>query len=103
MDHRRQLQTTLEAIDGVKKVYFDPPVSTKLEYPCIKFSLNRRTATYADNTKYLKGEQFVVIFITRDVISATAVLDQLEELPFMSWDRGYVTEGLHHYVYTKSY
>lgn len=103
MDHRANLQSILEKIDGVKKVYFDPPVTTKLEYPCIKYSLNRRTANYADNIKYIKGENYILIFITRDPVSAPKVLDQLEDLNGVNWDRHYIADGLHHYVYTKTY
>lgn len=103
MDHRPELQKTLEKIKGVKKVYFSPTVNTKLEYPCILFSLNRRTAIFADDKKYIKGENFIITFITRDVVSATKVLDQLEEIPFVNWDRNYISDGLHHYVYTKNY
>lgn len=103
MDHRPQLQKTLESIKGVKKVYFDPPVGTRMEYPCIRFSLADRTAIFADDKKYIKGENFTITFITRDAVSATAVLDQLEELDFCDFDRPYVVDGLHHYVYTKNY
>ena len=75
MDHRPQLQKTLEGIKGVDRVYFSPNVNTKLEYPCIKYSLSRRTAIHADDKKYIKGESYIITFITRDVVHATDVLD----------------------------
>ena len=103
MDHRPILQAELEKIDGVKKVYFDPPVTTRMEYPCIRFSLSRRNAIYADDKKYIKGETFIITFITRDAVSATKVLDQLEELPCCVFDTNYIADGLHHYTYTKTY
>lgn len=103
MDHRLTLQTTLETIKGIKHVYFNPPVSTKMEYPCIRFSLNRRTAIFADDRKYIKGESYILTFITRDVVNAPKVLDQIEDLPNTIFDRTYVSDGLYHYVYTKTY
>lgn len=103
MDHRPELQKILESIEGVTKVYFDPPVNTRIEYPCIKFSLNRRTAIYADDRKYIKGENYIIIFITRDVTKASLVLEQIEDIPCTNWDRTYIADGLHHYVYTKNY
>lgn len=103
MDHTQQLKTALKKIDGLNKIYFNPSINTKLEYPCIKVSLARRDATYADNKKYIKGESYTMIFITRDSKTAPLVMDQLEELPYCTFDRPYVTDGLHHYVYKISF
>lgn len=103
MDHRPILQTTLMNIKGVKHVYFDPPTGTRMEYPCIRFALARRDSAYANDKKYIKGESYVITFITKDAVTATKVCDQLEELPYISFDRSYVNDGLHHYVYRKSY
>jgi hypothetical protein len=103
MDHRPILQTTLMSIKGVKHVYFDPPTGTKMEYPCIRFSLAGRDSEYANDKKYIKGESYVITFITKDPVTATKVCDQLEELPYISFDRPYIADGLHHYVYRKSY
>ena len=103
MDHRPQLQKTLEEINGINRVYFSPTVNTKMEYPCIRFSLNQRTAIHADNKKYIKGESFIITFITRNVVTAPDVLEQLEEIPFCNFERCFVADGLYHYVYTKNY
>lgn len=103
MDHRPQLQITLEAITGVKKVYFQPTNNTRLEYPCIKFNLSDRTAVYADDRKYIKGESYTITFITRDATTAHEVLDQLEEIALCNFDRPYAADGLYHYVYIKNY
>ena len=103
MDHRPELQTILENIEGVKKVYFDPPVTTNMEYPCIRFSLNTRNKLNANDRPYIKGESYIITFITRDVVSGTKVLDQLEDLQYIEFSRPYVTDGLHHYVYIKSF
>lgn len=104
MDHRPQLQTTLQAIKGIKGVYFSPSVNTKMDYPCIRFSLNDRSAIYADDKKYIKGESYTITFITRDAVKAHEVCDQLEDIPLCYLDRPpYVSEGLHHYVYIKKY
>lgn len=103
MDHRPKLQTILENIEGVDHVYFDPPVGTNMEYPCIRFSLNTRNKLNANDKPYIKGESYIITFITRNVSTATKVLDQLEDLMYTDWSRTYVTDGLHHYVYIKSF
>lgn len=102
MDHREQLQNILENIDGVKHVYYRPP-SKGMEYPCILFRRAGRNAEYANNTKYIKGEEFTITFITNNDLTAPAVLDQLEELRYCTAGRPYVKDGLYHYVYTISF
>ena len=103
MDHRPILQSTLEKIPGIKKVYFDPPKDLKMEYPCIKFSLDNRSSVYANNKRYINGESYVITFITNNVRTAISVCEKLEEIPYMDFDRPYIADGLHHYVYTKTY
>lgn len=103
MDHSPQLKAHLKKISGINKVYFNPPEGTKLEYPCLKANLRRRDAVYANNKKYIKDESYVIYFITRDSKTAPAVMDQLEELPFCTFDTSYVKDGLHHYVYKINY
>lgn len=103
MDHRLQLQELLSKINGVKNVYFNPPTNTRMEYPCIRFSLAGRPAEYADNRRYVTHESYTVTFITRDPATAPKVLEQIEEIPLTEFDRPYVADGLYHYVYTKNY
>lgn len=103
MDHSPMLKSQLMAISGVTKVYYNPSVNTKMEYPCIRADLARRDAVYANNEKYIRDESYTVTFITRDSKTAPAVLDQLDGFRYSSFDRSYVTDGLHHYVYRITY
>ena len=50
---RSDFQTVLESIPGVEKVYFQPPESVKLVYPCILYEYSRASHIYADNITYL--------------------------------------------------
>lgn len=99
MDHRKQLQNILEHIDGVAHVYSNPP-SRGMEYPCILFRRTKRNAVYANNKKYIKGEEFRLTFITKDETTAPYVLDQLEELQYCDAGTIYAKDGLNHYVYS---
>ncbi len=103
MDHRPMLQKTLEEIKGVTNVYFNPTVNTKMEYPCIKYSQSPRSAEFANDKRYIVHEAYTIIFITRDPTKAYEVLEQLEAIPFINSDTKYVADGLHHYVYSKTY
>lgn len=104
MDHKQELQKTLEAIKGIDKVYYKPTVNTKMEYPCIKFDRSGRPSEFANNKRYIVHDQFTIIYISRasqkDILS---VIEQIEEIPFVIFDRHYVADGLEHYVYTKTY
>ena len=59
MATRQELQTKLEDILGGRHVYFQPPESTKMEYPAIVFSMkDRRIAyTFKKIAKCLKTNQ----------------------------------------------
>ncbi len=82
MDKRLKLSEILNSIKGVKKVYFDPPTNTKMEYPCIRYELSDRNANFADDDRYIKNSEYVVIFITRSPSQATEVCNQLESIKY---------------------
>ena len=103
MDHSPKLKEDLKKILGVNKVYYEPPTDVKLTYPCLKANRSRRDVKYASNKPYIKDESFTIYFITRDVKTAPAVLNQLEELPYCTYDTEYIADGLHHYVYKITY
>lgn len=67
MGSRLKLQKELEEVLGTAglpkektRVYFQPPSSTKLEYPCIIYELSRTDVTPADNIKYKKFNEYHV-------------------------------------------
>lgn len=95
---RLNLQTILEAIPGVKKVYFQPPENIKLIYPCIIYDLNSMHPTYADSKKYLVHKSYKITVIDRDPDST--IPDKVSTLPYCSFNRYYVADNLNHYVFT---
>lgn len=96
MADRLSLQRTLEEIMGENKVYFDPP--TNMEYPCIKYSLIRPRYAFANGKHYLKDTQYKITLIDED--SESVFCSFIEDLPYCAFETHYVSEGLHHYVYT---
>ena len=50
MDRRLKLQTLLESIKGVSKVYFQPPETVKMSYPCIVYLLDADKGLHANNS-----------------------------------------------------
>lgn len=99
--NRLELKTVLEnaMLDAgeVPRIYFQPPEGFKLEYPCIIYQLGTLTSDYADNAPYRHRVRFEVTYITRSPTSEMRKI--LLSLPTSAFDRYFVTDNLHHYVY----
>jgi hypothetical protein len=51
---------------GSRNVYFQPPETIKLHYPCIVYSAGEDLGRYADNLHYLKADCYDVQIIAKD-------------------------------------
>lgn len=100
-DRRLSLQATLEAIPGIKKVYYQPPASIHLQYPCIIYSLDDDDKVYANGSPYLNRVKFSILVITKDPLPEE-MMSVLNSLPYVSFSRHYTSDNLHHYSYTTS-
>lgn len=98
MASRLQLQSKLEELLGSKNVYYQPPESVKISYPAIIYSKNRINTTKADDSNYLKKNQYEIIVISR--LPDNPVIDELLDIPYCSYDRHYVSDNLNHDVLT---
>jgi hypothetical protein len=78
--------------------YFQPPSNIQMQYPCIRYERSNSWTTHADNRQYAHKKQYQVTVIDRDPDSELP--DRVEALPYCSFDRSYVADGLNHYVYT---
>lgn len=102
MESRLKLHEELCAIFGSRNVYFQPPESTKLEYPCIVYEKSRVTRRSANNRQYLSHDQYTVTVIDRDPDSDME--DRIMEyFPMCSFDRSFSSDGLNHSVLTLYY
>lgn len=80
-----------------KYVYFQPPESIKLVFPCIIYGLNRVKNDPADDETYRRFKQYKVTLITTDPDSG--LFDDILNLPMCSFDRSYTADGLYHFVF----
>lgn len=97
---RTELQTIFEELLGSRNVYYQPPESLKLKYPCIVYDLNPIKAINADNAKYLTYRQYLVTLIDPDPDSE--FVDKIlysDKLYFSSFDRAYPSNDLNHFVF----
>lgn len=104
LDRRLELDARLRRILGSNNVYFEPPASLKMKYPCIRYSRSRIDTVNADNTTYLANRRYDIIAIYQDPDSdlADRILFNNEDLKFSN-ERRYVSDGLHHDVFTTTF
>lgn len=96
MASRLDLQNKLEELLGNRHVYYQPPESLKMEYPCIRYSKTNIDSKYANNIKYINTNLYTLIVI--DGRPDNEVIQKILELPRSSFDRHYVSNNLNHDV-----
>lgn len=102
MSSRTSLHEEFYNILNSKNVYYNPPESTKMNYPCIKYSLSGLDAKRANDQVYINTNRYEVILIDPD--PDTPLFDKLlTHFKMCSFDRSYKSDGLNHYVFTIYY
>lgn len=96
MATRLELHEKLKAI--VPNVYYQPPESIKIVYPCIIYDLARDDALHADNAVYKRWKRYSVTLIDRNPDSLLP--DQFSDAFNAGMERHYTSDNLHHYSYT---
>ena len=97
MGQRQQLQTTLVDILGSNNVYFQPPPSIQLNYPCIIYKRDDENNQFADNKRYAHKKKYLVTVI--DSNPDSLIPDKVADLPLCAFDRFYTANNLNHDVY----
>jgi hypothetical protein len=101
MGSRLELQEILEETLGSEYVYFQPPDSIQMHYPCIVYSRDMGDTKFADDKPYHHTVQYQLIVIGRDPDSS--ILLEVAMLPQCLFIRHYVVNNLHHDVYNIYY
>lgn len=96
MGTRAEFHTVLKEI--VDNVYFQPPPTIKMIYPCIVYNLDDILTDKANNLPYNVNKSYSVTLIDRDPDGA--ILEEVVKLPLCSFSRFYVVDGLNHYSFT---
>lgn len=91
------LQALLTKTLGTNNVYFQPPSTIKMKYPCIVYQLDYMNSTFADNVLYRGYKRYQVTYI--DSEPDMAIPDQIAQIPMCSFSRFFTAENRNHYVY----
>lgn len=99
MDNRLKLQEKLESIIGNKNVYFQPPSSFQLSYPCIIYKIGNGKAMYANNMVYNYTHKYDITFISKT--PTNSIIDKfLNKFQMCSINTTYISDNLNHYSFT---
>lgn len=82
-------------------VYFQPPESMKIKYPCIIYALDALKPQYADNMSYLLHIPYSMRYITRE--ADDELVYTLATLPKCRHGKPYGKDNLYHHPYTIYY
>lgn len=98
MGERTDLQTILEGVLGSDNVYYQPPPTLMIEYPCIVYDRTKIDTRFADNLPYNNGKYYTVTIIGHGADSP--IPDALLLLPSCVFDRHFIADNLNHDVFT---
>ena len=102
MASRLDLHEELCSVLGSRNVYFQPPESVKMKYPCIRYSSDGVDSVHANNRAYrnVKRYEGVVIDSNPDSVIADKILAHFE---MCSLSPGYTADNLNHFPFTLYY
>ena len=102
MARRLELQEKLENILGSTNVYYQPPESFKLKYPCIVYKRYSGNVSFANNKVYrfFQAYQVTIIIDDPDEEIGHRLLDEFEMIHYANH---FEKDNLNHEVYVLYY
>ena len=101
MGQRIDLHEMLVSAVGSRNVYFQAPEGLKMKYPCIVYERDRIEGDYASNYLYMDYNRYTITVIDKDPESE--IPNKVAHFPMCRHDRHFVTDNLHHDVFTLYY
>lgn len=94
MGSRLKLQEELETLLGTRNVYFQPPPSLKMKFPCIVYERARLNTEFADNIPYKIDRVYYVTYVDANPDSDVPL--KLAAFPMSVFQRHYVADNKNH-------
>ena len=95
MGSRLKLHEELCGVLGMRNVYYDPPASVKMKYPCIRYSKGAPDLKRANNRVYAHTECYEGVVIDTDPDSGIAT-NVLGHFRMCKIGKSYFAENLYH-------
>lgn len=103
MKDRLDLHSELVELLGSNHVYFQPPESIRMVYPCIVYERSGIDSEHADDSRYVNMIRYDIRFITKDPDTNDFIIKMLNAFKYCSYDRHYVSDNLNHEAFTIYY
>jgi len=97
MGRRLLLHQILSNTLGSGYVYFQPPETLKINYPCIVYKRSSAITKFANDFPYICEMRYQVIVIDENPDSE--IPEKIAALPKCIFDRHYIMGNLNHDVY----
>ncbi len=85
MAQRLEFHNKLVEALGSRNVYFQPPESVQLTYPCIVYERSRADSKFGDNANWMYTPRYSVTLISRN--PDEPVLDALAAMPMSTFSQ----------------
>lgn len=103
MESRLELHEELCNLLGSRNVYFQPPESIKMQYPCIRYSISGMSKLNANDKVYMKTCTTYTITVIDTDPDSDISNRVLTHFPMARFDRTYTSNNLNHHVLTVNY
>lgn len=87
--------------DICPNVYFQPPPSVSLKYPCIIYERKNIDQQFADNIPYTQAIRYTLTVISKDPDDEIVI--KVSQLPMALYDRFFTSDNLNHDVFNVYY
>jgi hypothetical protein len=95
MRPRSELHTLLKTLS--ENVYFQPPETVSMIYPCIVYERSNAATRFADDRPYLYDKRYQITVIDKNPDSS--IPDQIAKLPQCVFNRHFRADNLNHDVF----
>lgn len=85
----------------IKNVYFQPPESFKMAYPCAVYMISGDSTRFANNRLYYDKVLYQVSIIDRDPDSA--LFHKMRRFRYSRFVRHFVASNLHNWIFNVYY
>lgn len=87
---------------AVSRVYFQPPSTITMDYPCIIYTRSNRKDFFSNDRLYLGMKRYLVTVVDKNPDSL--IPDKIpEQLYYSAFSAHFTADGLNHDVYTIYY
>lgn len=94
---RLELHEILCSLLGSRNVYYQPPATVRMKYPCIVYSPQAMTSRHADNKPYNIIDRYRVVIIDQDPDSILP--KKIAQLQGARAAQPYTADNLHHWPF----